>query len=348
MLAPRLFVCCVFAVSVIGCKEKPKPPVAAVSPAPVSPAPSPTPAPREQAQRKSTDVEIEMKTVRLHVDDGIVLDINRLRGVMLSRTPGKPPIFDDQRSYVLNISSADMSMDMASLSSLMNAHVFAYKNAPLTDLSVRAAADGRLEMKGKLRKGLTVPFSSKASVSATDDGSMRVHVESMKAVGVPVGGLMDLLSLTLDDLVSLKNRRGVDVRDNDIVIAPGQVLPPPEIRGRLARVVVDRDRLVLTYAAAGRKAPAPLTLPAPGARHYIYFGGGDITFGKLTMADADLQLIDADTRDAFDFYPAKYNAQLVAGYSKNTPQRGLKTFMPDFNDLQAGRSAGRAGGQRRR
>lgn len=334
MLAPRVFVCCVFAGAVIGCREEPKPSVGAVSTAPVGPAPTSAPAPREPAPRKPTDVQIQMRTVRLHVDDGIVLDINRLRGVMLSRTAGKPPVFDDQRSYVLNISSADMSMDMASLSSLMNAHVFAYDGAPLTDLSVRSAADGRLEMKGKLHKGLTVPFSSKASVSTTDDGSMRVHVESMKAVGVPVGGLMDLLGLKLDDLVSLKNRHGVDVHDDDIVIAPGQVLPPPEIRGRLARVAVERDRLVLSYAAGG-KPPVPLTLPAPRAPHYIYFGGGDITFGKLTMSDADLQLIDADTRDAFDFYPAKYNAQLVAGYSKNTPQLGLKTFMPDFNDLPA-------------
>ena len=40
-----------------------------------------------------------------------------------------------------------------------------------------------------------------------------------------------------------------------------------------------------------------------------------------------------DDRDAFDFYPAKYDAQLVAGYSKNTPAKGLKTYMPDYNDL---------------
>lgn len=348
MLAPRVFVCCVLAVPVIGCKKEPRPPVGAVSPAPVNPASPSVPAPREHGPRKPADVQIEMRTVRLHVDDGIVLDINRLRGVMVSRTAGKPPVFDDQRSYVMNISSADMSMDMASLSSLMNAHIFAYDGAPLTDLSVRSAADGRLEMKGKLNKGVTVPFSSKASVSSTDDGRMRVHIESMKAVGVPVAGLMDLLGLKLDDLVSLKNRRGVDVHDDDIVIAPGQVLPPPEIRGRLARVGVDRDRLVLTYATAAGKVPQPLTLPVPRARNYIYFGGGDITFGKLTMSDTDLQLIDADTRDPFDFYPAKYNAQLVAGYSKNTPRLGLMTFMPDFNDLQAGRSAGRAGSQPRR
>ena len=64
-----------------------------------------------------------------------------------------------------------------------------------------------------------------------------------------------------------------------------------------------------------------LARPSSGARNYIYFGGGDITFGKLTMHDADLQLIDTDPRDPIDFYPARYNAQLVAATPRTRPLR---------------------------
>ena len=162
---------------------------------------------------------------------------------------------------------------------------------------------------------------------------MRLHVESMKAVGVPAKGLLELFGLKLDDVLDIKKRRGVDVQDNDIVLAVGQILPPPEIVGRLTRVVVQGNRLVQTFDDPGKGPPARLTLPSPSARNYVYFGGGTITFGKLTMRDADLQLIDADPADPFDFFPARYNAQLVAGYSKNTPAKGLKTYMPDFDDL---------------
>ena len=88
-----------------------------------------------------------------------------------------------------------------------------------------------------------------------------------------------------------------------------------------------------TFDDPSKGRPTALTLPSPAARNYVYFGGGSITFGKLTMRDADLQLIDADPRDPFDF-SQRYNAQLVAGYSKNTPAKGLKTYMPDFDDLQ--------------
>ena len=48
----------------------------------------------------------------------------------------KPPVFDDPRSYVLHLQTADMSMDMASLQNLMNRHVFAYEGSPLKDLTV--------------------------------------------------------------------------------------------------------------------------------------------------------------------------------------------------------------------
>jgi hypothetical protein len=290
---------------------------------------APTAAPRSDAG--SADVQIEMRNVRLHVDEGIAIDIKRLRGAMIARAAGTTPVFDDQRSFAIDVAAADLSMDMASVTSLMNAHVFAYKGAPLTNLTVRATDDGRLEMKGTLHKGLSVPFSSKASVAPAGPAGMRVHVETMKTAGIPAKGLLELFGLKLDDVIDLKNRRGVEVQDNDIVMQPGQVLPPPELRGHLSRAAVVGNRLELTFASDHR--PASLTLPDRRASNYIYFGGGRITFGKLTMTGADLQLIDQDPKDPFDFYPSKYIRQLVAGYSKNTPQRGLKTFMPDYDDL---------------
>ena len=285
-------------------------------------------------------VQLEMKNVHLHVDDGIVLDVSQLRGVMISRTAGAPPVFDDQRSYTLHLNSARIAMDMASLQALMNRHVFGYEGSPLKNLTVSAEGP-RVKLKGTLHKGVDVPFSSTTSVAATPDGLLQLHVESMKALGIPAKGLLDLFGLKLDDLISIKKRRGIDVRDNDIFISAGQILPPPEIVGRLARVTLEGNRLVQIFEDPAMPRPAPLARPSPGARNYIYFGGGDIRFGKLTMHDADLQLIDADPTDPFEFFPRRYDAQLVAGYSKNTPAKGLKTFMPDFTDLRH-RSAGRA------
>ena len=63
----------------------------------------------------------------------------------------------------------------------------------------------------------------------------------------------------------------------------------------------------------------------------MYYAGGVLTFGKLTMTDTDMQLIDDNPGDPFDFSQDRYNDQLVAGYSKNTTKLGLKVYMPDFH-----------------
>ena len=50
-----------------------------------------------------------------------------------------------------------------------------------------------------------------------------------------------------------------------------------------------------------------------------------------SMTDTDLQLIDDNPRDPFDFSQERYNDQLVAGYSKNTAALGLQVYMPDYH-----------------
>jgi hypothetical protein len=270
-----------------------------------------------------------MQHVHLHMDEGIALEIARLKGTMVSRDAGQPPVFDDQRSYVLRVDTADIAMETASLSALMNRHVFGAEGSPLSELTA-SAREGRIALKGKLHKGLTVPFSAKAAVGVTGDGRLRLHLESIKTAGVPAKGLMHAFGLELADVVNLKERRDVTIDGDDLVIAPGQALPPPAIRGHLTAAAIKAGRLVLEFRTPGVSQQAA---EARERQNYVLFSGGSIRFGKLTMRDADLRLIDADPRDPFDFYPAKYDRQLVAGYSKNTARGGLRTFMPDYDDL---------------
>lgn len=91
-------------------------------------------------QRPAAGVQIEMRNVRLHADEGIVLDVERLRGVMVSRHAGSPPVFDDQRSYLLQLDAATLSMTTDSLQTLLNRHVFGYVGAPLTNSRCRSKA----------------------------------------------------------------------------------------------------------------------------------------------------------------------------------------------------------------
>jgi len=61
--------------------------------------------------------------------------------------------------------------------------------------------------------------------------------------------------------------------------------------------------------------------------------GNELRFGKLTMSDTDMVLVDMNPDDPFDFYLDHYKEQLVAGYTKETPTFGLQVFMRDYNNL---------------
>jgi hypothetical protein len=308
-------------------------------PAPASTAPSPSPpSAGGSPQAGVTPVQIEMKNVRLHFDVDLVLDVRYLRGEMTSRIAGQPPVFDDPRSYTIQVADADTAIDMTNLANLLNHHVFEYDGAPLRDVSLRVDAEGHLEQKGKLHKGVTLPFSMKAAVGVSDDGRMRLDAQSIKVAGLPSKGLLDFIGLSLADVVKLREQRGVEIQGDSLLIAPGQVLPPPEMRGRLTSVSIKNNTLVQHFGR-GNDHPSSIAPADAHAQNYLYFSGGVLRFGKLTMTAADLELIDADPSDPFDFFPAKYSEQLTAGYSLTTASGGLRTYMPDYDDAQAGRQA---------
>jgi len=275
---------------------------------------------------------IEMRNVLLHVAEGVILQVRTLDGEFISRGAGQPPVFDDPNSYTVKLRGADISMDAASLNALMRQSL-ATNPSPLKDVTI-AIENGALKASGKLQKGVTVPFSMTASVSASPDGSIRLHATKLKAVGVPVKGLLDLVGLDVSSLMKMPPGSALRADGDDLLMDPTALLPPPRMDGKVKAVSVSGDRLVMQLAGAGAPPKRPATLPSPGSRNYLYFYGGSIRFGKLTMSDADMQLIDNDPSTPFDFFPAHYEEQLVAGYSKNTPQQALRTYMPDFNDLK--------------
>lgn len=270
-------------------------------------------------------VGIDMRNVHLRVSADAALEVAWLHGQLQPTRPGRIPVFDDPSSFELVIEDAELAIDAASLTALVN-HAFQFKGSNLSHLQV--TFDGPyLVQHGTLSKGLTVPFTVTASVSATPDGLLRVHPEKVKTAGIPTTRVMHLFGLELDDLVKANPSGGIRIDKDDLLLDPGRMLPPPATRGRLLRVAVRDNRLVQTFGRGA--APRPRS-----GGNYIWFRGGTIRFGKLTMSDADLQLVDQQPSDPFDFYSEEYNAQLVAGYSKNTPEHGLRTYMPDYARLR--------------
>jgi hypothetical protein len=292
------------------------------------------PVPRGAPPVASGPVEAEMHNVLFRVDDRVVLRIKSLRGRLHPTATDAPPWFDDPESFVLVIDTGEVAITPLGLSALLNTYVFNYRGSPLRQLEV-TLEEGQIRQRGILHKGIDLPFSIRAEVRPTPDGRLRLHPTSVKVLGIGMRHLMRLFGLELDDLVHVRGGRGIEIDDNDFLLDPAGLLPPPRIDGQVVAVEVAKDEIRQIFGASKRAGAIPRLRPAdPRANNYMFYRGLVLRFGKLTMADADLQIVDADPKDPFDFYLSHLNEQLVAGESRNQPDLGLKTTMPDYSDLR--------------
>ena len=275
---------------------------------------------------------VAMRNVDFYVTPHVALDIRRLDGALLAIHDG-PVVFDDRHSFTIRIDTAEIGLSGRNLSALMNDYVFHYPGSPLSHLEVRTSGS-ELVQKGRLRKGVEIPFEIHARVSVTPEGLIRLHPTKTLILGVDGGALLGALDLTLERLMNLEGSHGASVKGNDILLRPDSLLPPPAIQGRVVAVRVEGDELVQTFAPApGATLPPPLVPPDTAAPAYMYYRGGMLRFGKLVMLDAEMQIVDLDRDARFGFDLDRYAAQLVAGYSRTLPDQGLEVFMRDVDGL---------------
>lgn len=283
-------------------------------------------------------VGTEMRRVDFHIDDGIILHIDRLRGALVPTVAGDIATFDVPSSFTLELHSATIAIDTVSLGVLLNRHVFGYPGSPLRNLKVGIKGN-ELVQRGTLHKGVNLPFRVQAQVSLTPDGKIRLHPTSVRVTGVGMGRVMRLFGMHLHSLVTLRPGHGAAIDGDDFILDPTEILPAPRIRGRLTRIAIDGGRLVQTFGAWSAKGTSASFADSAHFPNYMYFRGGLLRFGKLTMADADLVIVDESPKSPFDFSLKDYNAQLVAGYSRSTTALGLVVHMPDLASLRGGRKA---------
>lgn len=279
-----------------------------------------------QETAKVAPVKIQMHNVMYHFTGDVAVHIFDLQGQLTTTREGSLVVFDDKLSFQMEVGAAQIALSMQDLTHALQEHAFSAPDAPLKQVVVTAEKD-HLKIEGKLHSKGDVPFQTEGKLSVTAEGEIRVHADKIKAAHLPVKGLMDLLGVKISDLLSTRKVRGIRVEKDDLLITP-DVLPPPRIQGKITAARVAGDQILLTFGAGEAKTAAV----RPG--NYMAFRYSQFRFGKLTMDDTDMVLIDMDPKDPFDFYLDHYKEQLEAGYTKTTAQWGLRVFMKDYEKLR--------------
>jgi hypothetical protein len=272
-------------------------------------------------------VQTQMRNVTFRFSDTVAVEIKSLNGVLVPLGKNEFPVFDDKESFNLRISTAEIAIDSSNLANVLNSYVFARPNSPLKELSI-SVEKGHLKVKGKLHDKGDIPFETEGILIPTADGKLRLHGEKIKAMHVPVKGLMDLFGMDLGSLIKEGKVPGMEAQEDDLLLDLEQILPPPHIEGKVLSVRLEGDNIIQVFGGSDAKPVKNIR-----AGNYMAYKNNRLRFGKLLMHDADLILIDMDPNDPLDFFLDHYKEQLSAGYAKLTPDSGLRVYIKDYNKL---------------
>jgi hypothetical protein len=254
-----------------------------------------------------------------------------IAGQMLRTNANVNPSFDEPDSFILKIEKGVIRANIGDIGKYLNSTTS--KDSPLKNIDVQPEGE-LVKIRGTIKKVVPLPIEILGSLAATPDGLVRLHVQHISVLKVPVKGLLGTFDIKLSDLVPSTNVAGVTISGNDIVFDTEKLLPPPHIRGQLTTVRVKVPDIEVIYGNA-QNDPTQLAK----WHNFIRFRNGALNFGKLTMHNADLTMIDAANEPWFDLDLVNYQNQLVNGDTRMTAQAGLEIYMPSLQQ-QAVRHAG--------
>jgi hypothetical protein len=206
-------------------------------------------------------------------------------------------------------------------------------NSPLKNI-VLSGDGNQIKLKATLHKAIPLPIEMSGDLSAIAGNSIQITIKKISVLKVPFKALLGSMHITVADFFT-KPVPGIKVTGNTIQFDTQLLLPPPHIRGRLTSVRIVYPDLEEVYGSA--KDDIERT---EEWRNFLRLREGTLDFGKLTMHHVDLIMVDISNDAWFDLDLANYEAQLVNGYTRITPQAGLQIFMPDVDEIAKKKNTG--------
>jgi hypothetical protein len=285
---------------------------------------SATPLPMPKPSVDSPITTLIVHNVRLKQGQALRVYVRWIRGQMVRTRADRTPSLDDMDSFVFAIDKGVVRANLGDLEKFLNTSVA--PKSPLKNMKV-SGQGSEIKIAGSLHKWLmTLPVEVEGTFSPTSDGRVHLHVTKIHVLKMPVKALMGGFKVEMKDIVGTEPLGGVEIKGDDVYVDTAELLPPPRIRGKLTSISIQAPDIVAIYG----NAPKDETELAQW-HNVLGLRGGEVGFGRLTMKNTDLTLIDVTNEDWFDLDLPKYQAQLVRGYSRMTPQGGLEMFMPSVD-----------------
>lgn len=119
----------------------------------------------------------------------------------------------------------------------------------ISDLTIKTK-DNQLEISGKVKKLISIPFDLIGPVDVADGHMLRFHIDKIKAAGIESKGLLDALGVHLTKMLHPDAAKGVTVQDNAILFDTEAIA---NIKGQISHVALAGENLVVDFATAGQR-----------------------------------------------------------------------------------------------
>jgi hypothetical protein len=297
------------------------------------PAAAPLASPRASRQNADAEAPTRIYAHNLLLQQGpsIRIYIPWLRGELIRRDPAQTPSLDLPDSFALKVNLGVLRVQMKDLSRFLNSGTI--PDVPFSHVSF-AEKNGLLVMRATIHemKILPVPVELTGTLSASGGNLVAFRVAQLHVLKMPMGALLHGLHIKLGDIFHSR-AAGITVQGDTVYFNADTLPPPPHIVGHITAVHLIRSAQGLAietiYDHAGDD-----TREEEKWRDFLKLTGGTLRFGRLTMHDVDLILIDEASKDPyFHLDLAHYQIQLVHGITRVTPEAGLQIFMPSLDQM---------------
>ena len=132
----------------------------------------------------------------------------------------------------------------------------------ITDLKVEMKGD-HVAISGKVHKVLPIPFSVEGPVDSPNGSDLRLHADKVKATGIPIKGLLDMVGVELGSLLNPGANKGVVVKGDDLYFLPEKL---GHVHGHIQRVQVSGNKLVVDFGGPAKQMAAAKPPKTPNSK----------------------------------------------------------------------------------
>lgn len=259
----------------------------------------------------TTGVSLLARKVDFIVTDDIGFNIENLAASFEPVRAGEPVNFDDPTQFIIRVHAGEVVIPPSSLVALFNKHLLDYSPRPLDDMKISTGKDS-LVAKGGLKlwnwfPGIWLPAHLDGNITLNENGLLVYSPTDVRALGIPLGGLLRLLGIKLTWLLQI-DREGAQLVNNDLVLDHTKVFPPPALAGKVREVSLDEAGLRLKF---NDNPAAKFTPPAHAPESFLWIQSGDVKLFNLVVTNANILVKDEDASGnlRFDLYGYR---QLIA------------------------------------